>query len=108
MLITLPPTVDFETANGKQLRLIRIAFLAVFIRRSKLSIFMSDQFGKNFDQMAEGDDFEDQVFNLLRDARAEGWLGELVTKAVAVYAQATAFKNMIDQWFLFADAPAGI
>lgn len=105
MPITVPPTVDFDAANGKQLALIRIAFLAVFVRRSKLVIFMSDQFGKNFDQMAEGDDLEDQVFNLLRDARAEGWLGELVAKAIEVYANAAALKNMMDQWFLFADAP---
>lgn len=112
MPIPIPPNLDFNAANGKQLGLIRTAFLAVFVRRSKLVIFLSDYFNKNFDEFSEGEDFEDQVFNLLRDARGEGWLADLVSKATQIYERATALRNMVDQWFLFADTapparPAG-
>jgi Effector-associated domain 1 len=102
MSIAMPPNVDFEAANGRQLALIRTTFLAVFVRRTKLAMFLSDHLNKNFDALAEGDDFEEQVFNLLRDAQAEGWLAELVAKAIEAYARATPLQNMLDQWFVFA------
>jgi trypsin-like peptidase/effector-associated domain 1 (EAD1)-containing protein len=104
MSTSVPPTIDFHAANGRQLGLIRTTFLAVFVRDAKLAMFLSERLEKNFDAIAEGKDFEERIFNLLRDAQAEGWLAELVTKTFEVYARAPALKNMIDQWFLFADA----
>jgi hypothetical protein len=92
----VPPSIDFNVANGKQLRLIRTAFLTVFVRRSKLVMFLSE-IEKNFDLIAQGEDFEDEVFNLLRDARAEGWLADLVNKAIEVFPRAPALKSILDQ-----------
>jgi hypothetical protein len=48
--------------------------------------------------------FEDEVFNLLRDARAKGWLADLVNKAIEVFPRAPALKNVLDQWFMLGDA----
>jgi hypothetical protein len=100
----VPSKIDFNLANGKQLQLIRTALLGVFLQRSKLVRFLSDEFGKNFDAIAQGDSFESAVFYLLRDAHAEGWLADLVNKAIDDYPRAPALKNIIDQWFLLADA----
>ena len=103
-LPSIPSTIDFGQANGRQLGLILTTFVAIFVRRGRLTMFLSEQFDINFDSIAQGDDFREEVFNLLRDAQAEGWLAELVTKALRAYERSRASKKMIDQWFLFADS----
>jgi hypothetical protein len=47
-----------------------------------------------------------KAFYLLREARAEGWLADLVNKAVEHFPPSPALKNLLDQWFLLADADA--
>jgi trypsin-like peptidase/effector-associated domain 1 (EAD1)-containing protein len=87
--------MDFEQLNGAQRKIIRQAILSALVDAGSIDMFLEGELSKpplaNF---AGGANTEQQVFNLIRAAQAEGWTGDLISKLQVGRPRNTLVRNL--------------
>ena len=86
--------MGFEQLSGPQAKILRQAIMSAFVNTAALDMFIGGELNKppvgNF---AGGTTLEEQVFNMIRAAQAEGWTENLVA---ALQASRPLVRNLPD------------
>jgi Effector-associated domain 1 len=70
-----------EELTGHQYGKLQEALIAAFTSKSKLEQMLSLELNRNLDSIAGGENLRDVVFNLIKEAKAQGWIKDLVHAA---------------------------
>lgn len=70
------------TNLGEQRKKIRKAILSAYPTIPKLKMMVDDELGHNLDAIAGGSNLDEVVFNLIVTAESEGWLEQLIRRAI--------------------------
>src|SRR5262245_17161160 len=72
--------MDFEQLSGAQRKIVRQAIVSAFLDTASIDMFLESELSKPpLAHFAGGANTEQQVFNLIRAAQAEGWTGDLLS-----------------------------
>lgn len=99
--------MGFEQLNGSQRKILRQAILSAFINAAAIDRFLNDALSKpTLETFAGGASTEDQVFNLIRIAQAEGWTGDIIAALQDGHPRNILVRNLPDALRLAAvEAP---
>jgi V8-like Glu-specific endopeptidase len=95
---------DFSTANGQQLRLLRVA-LAKATNAVGLDMVLSATRDSRLADLVGPGPFQEQVFELLNIARRQGWLNELLQAALTEWPEAPELRRVVQTYSLTATTP---
>lgn len=71
-------SIDWQ--NGKNTRALREALLAVYTKRTRLAIFISDEFSQSLNSISNEGNLTDDVFNLIEHFKSGGEIPEFYDK----------------------------
>ena len=87
--------MDFEQLNGAQRKIVRQAIASAFLDGASIDMFLDSELSKPpLAYFAGGANAEQQVFNLIRAAQAEGWTGDLISRLQVSRPRNTLVRNL--------------
>jgi hypothetical protein len=99
--------LDYEQLNGPQSKILRLTILSAFVDATSVDMFLDSELKKPaLAVFAGGANTEQQIFNMIRVARAEGWTGDLIAALQSNRPQNPLVRNLPDALRLATmDAP---
>lgn len=89
--------MDYDNLNGPQREILRQALLAAFVNSVSLDIFLQSKVNRPpLATYAGGNNFGEVVFNVVKDAQAQGWTGDLVAALQAERPRNPLVRNLPD------------
>jgi internalin A len=79
--LNVSPVTKNIKLSGQQRKQLHDALMDAFPNKSSLEQLLSYELDKNLDEIASGNDLQEVVFNIIKIASAEGWIGELICAA---------------------------